>query len=210
MQLSLAEKYKLRQFRFFNNILLENIPLLITQLLVIKLAKLQIDIITFTAMFFSILSLMVGSLTLISRLCSYKNGNNLNKTVYKLIVKCDKIKTYHSYSHYLIQNTIAEVLEINPNRIETISILKTVKGLSCMIEIALQNEANRINKILNEISSNSGHKRTKYLKYFKRVTYNKSEWTLFILNNHFVVFILNLIMVHFIHRHCQRIYISKR
>lgn len=169
LQLSLAERHKLRQFRFWNNILLENVPLLITQIMVIKLENLKIDIITFTAMFFSILSLMVGSLTLLSRAFSMRDKYNSNKIVYKLTIKCDKIKTFHSYSHYLLQNTIAEVLELNPNRIETISIIKIVSGLSCMIEIAVQNDTDRIDEILNEISSNTIHKRTKYLKYFKRV-----------------------------------------
>ena len=169
LQLSLAERHKLRQFRFWNNILLENVPLLITQIMVIRLENLKIDIITFTAMFFSVLSLMVGSLTLISRGCCSRNRNNCNKVVYKLTIKCDKIKSFHSYSHYLLQNTIAEVLELNPNRIETISIIKIVSGLSCIIEISVQNDAEKIDEILSEISSNTAKKRTKYLKYFKRV-----------------------------------------
>ena len=159
MHLSIDERYRIQQLRFCNDILLENIPMMIFQ--VLSVISTKIDSITVTAFMFSSISLMIGLLTLISRSCSGKcddsfyNKRETERLRYRVYVKSSKIRSNHIYSHQLFAKCLSYATEISDGRIETTQIRQILNGISCDVEIVCDissdDEHQNIEQIMNQI-----------------------------------------------------------
>ena len=103
---------KIQQFRFINNNLLENIPLMVIQILTVK-ASTEVGPITIMAFSFSTLSAVVGILTFISRCipvkCGFANSSyNCARLTYKVDVKSGLIDSRHHYCHRLFAKSLCQ------------------------------------------------------------------------------------------------------
>eukprot|EP01084_Bolivina_argentea_P045301 83403_1 len=118
-----------------------------------------IDPITLMALTMSALSLTVGILTLISRACGNRvmEGEEDIIVEYKFDIKSKSIKSKHQFIHNIFSKLLSKILETHPNRVETIQILQTAKGIVVNVNIKLQNknERNRIDNIIENISTHS-------------------------------------------------------
>ena len=137
---------KIQQFRFLNNNLFENIPLMAIQILTVK-ASTEAGPVTLMAFAFSSLSAAVGILTLISRCMGNKCGlhksrHSYGKLTYKVDVKSTSIDSRHHYCHRLFAKSLCQCMETNEGRIETISIIPIVDGLSCTIQVSVEEVEN--------------------------------------------------------------------
>eukprot|EP01084_Bolivina_argentea_P048629 89556_1 len=179
----------LKQYRFFNNILLENVPLMILQiytLIVVNKSK-DIDPITMIALLFSTLSLFVGLLTLISRTFGNRSQETKSNIVcYSISLKANSFKSKHKYIHKTFSKLLSKCLEIHQHRVETVQVLETGYGVTLKVNILLQTteEEEKIHKMMEKIqieASDNGknlnylHRQLTFSSLFKSLLAKKLE-----------------------------------
>lgn len=157
MQLSFATRYKIQILLILSTILLENIPLIFIQISE-TLDNGEIDNTTICALFFSALSLITGTLTLLSRClstnCQFTYHFMESKILYKFTVTSSALQHHHIYCHQLFARCLSYSLEISEGRIETVSITPfdtPCHGISCNVEILLEDDGPNINSKLQNI-----------------------------------------------------------
>ena len=163
MHLSIDERYRIQQIRFCNDIILENIPLMIIQVLSV-ISNEEIESITAIAFIFSSISLIIGLLTLISRSCSGKCNESFyhqqtERMKYKIYIKSNGIRTNHRYCHEIFAKCLSYATDIEIGRIEVTQIRPILNGISCNIEIVcdgMDEEQEIVEKMMNEISMMDG------------------------------------------------------
>ena len=138
LQLKQSEKQWLRNFRFINVVLLEDIPQFIIQLLylTIKQDSNNSVSIVYVSMAFSVLSIIAASLSQISRVCDicfHKSNKFLHKTVITglLIVTSDDLRRYHGFTNSAIGNCIFDVL----NTCKDSQLWKMKAGIELLVQV---------------------------------------------------------------------------
>eukprot|EP01083_Nonionella_stella_P241978 844462_1 len=139
-----AEFFMLKQFRFFTNCLLENMPLMTIQIyLILRSTSIEsVPPMTILAFVFSVISLLVGMLTLISRAFGgfSQAEDEKQRSVYRLEMQSKSFQRKHQFIHSTFQKVMSRCLEINTNRIETILIIPTLKGISIIFSVKNEKE----------------------------------------------------------------------
>lgn len=179
MPLMRIDIYRLNNFKLFNEVLLENIPLLILQSMYLFQSG-GTPYLTLIAMLFSFISSIIGSITLISRLidcicilytdyCLSKNDNGYQKAIikystdktktieYEIEIISKNIKKYHKHSNKLLSLPISKALHLHISQIEILNIFNISDGIHIVIHfIAFDNkEINIIIKQIKTISNNN-------------------------------------------------------
>eukprot|EP01083_Nonionella_stella_P308688 1090291_1 len=159
-----AEFFKLKQFRFFTNCILENLPLMTIQIYLIlrSTSILSVPPMTILAFVFSVISLLVGMLTLISRAFGgfSQAEDEKQRSVYRLEMQSKSFQRKHQFIHSTFQKVMSRCLEINTNRIETILIIPTLKGISIIFSVKNEKEGdsegneNEFEQKLNDVLQN--------------------------------------------------------
>ena len=171
MELSHAQKYTIQIITILNDVFIRNLPLISIQS-ICMIGWNMYDPITLIAFCFSLNSLVIGSLTLISRCISTKcrfNYYYMEYVIsYNIFLKSNRIQRHHFYCHQLFAECLAHSLEISSGRVETISIKPIYNGISFNVEILIENDANIIYKIIDDIQNNSDDAQNK-LKTVKSV-----------------------------------------
>ena len=88
-----SDSTRLKNFRFVNTVLLENIPQLCIQTLYIQTSKTKLRGIVFISMTFTVLSLLVSFFTQISRILEARHKRekkflNMDRSTIRMIIKC--------------------------------------------------------------------------------------------------------------------------
>eukprot|EP01084_Bolivina_argentea_P048628 89554_1 len=184
-----AQVASLKQYRFFNNILLENVPLMILQiytLIVVNKSK-DIDPITVMALVFSTASLCIGLFTLISRTFGNRSQETKSKIVcYSISLKANSLEAKHQFIHKTFSKLLSKCLEIHQNRVEVVQVLETGYGVTLKVNISLQTteEEERIHKMMEKIqieASDNGkdlnylHRQLTFSSLFKSLLAKKLE-----------------------------------
>lgn len=119
-QLKKSDIQTLENYKFFNYILLENIPqLIIQQLYIFTNESSDINDVVYIALTFTCLSLIAAFLRQASRLCQQRRKRNL-KFLYndvltcKLTMDCVNLKSYHPCSRLRIQECLIACLRVSP------------------------------------------------------------------------------------------------
>eukprot|EP01083_Nonionella_stella_P173368 597791_1 len=157
-----AEFFRLKQLRFFNTILLENLPLMCIQIYLIAMSTSMDEVppITILAFVFSSLSLTVGLLTMVSRAWGNQDGSTSaladDQMFYKMNLQSKAFESRHRFIHSIFAKVIALCLGIERNRVETASIIPILNGITVTFSIKSENnnEQIKLDKELKEIVSN--------------------------------------------------------
>ena len=159
LQLNEEQRSKIQQFRFINNNLFENIPLMTIQILTavsVTRQEGEIGPITVMAFSFSTLSAVIGILILISRCIPTKCGlintsQECHKLTYKIDVKSGRMCARNHYCHKLFAKSLCQCMETNDGRIETVEIIPIVDGISCKVEISIEKDDENIEQQVQQI-----------------------------------------------------------
>eukprot|EP01083_Nonionella_stella_P084925 235192_1 len=154
-----AEFYRLKQLRFFNNILLENVPLMGIQLYIIAASRSMDDVspIIILALVFSSISLTVGVLTMVSRAFANKSAGKGHEQMFcKMTLQSHAFESKHRFIHSIFAEAMALCLGIERSRVETVSIIPILNGITVTVSIKKENknEQIKLDQKLKDIVSN--------------------------------------------------------
>ncbi len=114
MQLSHSQRYIIQILTIATNVFFFNLPLIIIIILSI-LPNGKMDSYAIVAFYCSLISLLIGSLTLISRClstkCKFNYHFNETKILYCFSIKSNELKTNHKYCHSLFAECLSHSLE---------------------------------------------------------------------------------------------------
>ena len=157
MQLSYSTRYRIELLLLLSTILLQNIPFLVIQILETIWNGYYMSHTTICAFCFTLYSLIIGTLTLLSRSistrCKFTYHFMETRILYNICVKSPLLKPNHDYCHQLFAQCLSYSLEISEGRIETVSITPINGGISCNVEILLDNDEQSVYQSLANLQS---------------------------------------------------------
>ena len=159
MQLSYDQRHSIRKYRFFNHVLLENIPLIFIQIYAI-ITNIENSIIIYLSLFFSMLSIFILLPKLLFRVHKNRQQSSTTKIIYEIEIKSNEIRHNHKYCHQLLADTLLPFFIIQVNRIETLSISSNKtkqqksKGIICNIQISSNEDESKIDNQMRNITNN--------------------------------------------------------
>ena len=158
--LSHAQVYRLQIFTICNDVLIRNCPMIFIQILNWLFLGNAVEAVAIMAFIFSLLSLIFGSLTVLSRCCVQRCQCEYHyredRILLNIALKSNQIRDNHRYCHRKFAKTIASFLEVRRDRIETISIMEIYNGISCNVEILIEDihDIETINRLVRQLSHN--------------------------------------------------------
>lgn len=159
MQLSYDQRHSLRKYRFFNNVLLENIPLITIQILSIMSNNPINSPIINISLFFSMLSIFILLPKLLYRIHKNRRKSSKRVIVYTIEINSSEIRHNHKYCHQLLADTLLPFFIIPVNRIETLSIESNNgngnNGIRCKIQVSSNEKRDKIDETMHQITDNN-------------------------------------------------------
>ena len=172
----------LKNYRFVNTILLENVPQisLQTYYLASSTSGSNFTPLVLISMTFTILSMLVSFFSQISRVFQARGKRdkeflNIENTIMRLTIKCDDLQTHHAFSREKIEICLQDVLDIN----EDLADLHHRKDVSLSIEVLNIKELTKTKhsliaivefKVLTQDHSNANDSlKSKILDNFKNI-----------------------------------------
>lgn len=112
---------KLKSFRFFTTVLLENVPQIVVQTwYTFGTSSDAFTPLVLVSMTFTILSLLVSFFAQISRICQSRQRRekkflNVDRATIRMTIKCGDLQTHHAFAHEKIAQCLEDVLDTNEN-----------------------------------------------------------------------------------------------
>eukprot|EP01083_Nonionella_stella_P167038 560372_1 len=160
LQINEREKRRIQNLRLFNEVLLENLPLLALQTLFLWNSEdlnmnNVMNQLTIFAIIMGLISMLSGILTLLSRVlsgcchCGYLSYQRIIKThdsqcnyekIVFLSIESMKghIKPYHIHTHKQLQHALARTLQIYVNEVEVMCIWRITNGIKARLKFKLE------------------------------------------------------------------------